>query len=112
MRIRAGIGLAVDRSLGAKVGRVGYAEVGRARLQCGCEGAARELWALFWIVPKVVIVGLLARWKGKPLDDGERPGLWYGIDMMLPGIQLSQKYRNVEISGWPKYYFCVHRLVG
>ena len=32
--------------------------------------------------------------------------------MLLPDIQLSEKYRNFKIPGWPKYYFRVHRLVG
>ena len=71
-----------------------------------------ELLALLWAVLAVLLGGLIARWKGEPRPDGERPGYWYSIDMLLPGIQLSESHRKVEMAGCWKYYFYIHRLIG
>ena len=73
---------------------------------------AGELRALYWAVLFILFGGLIALFKAKPLADGEQPGFWYAIDMLLPGIQLNGQYRHVEMTGWPRYYFRVHRLVG
>ena len=67
---------------------------------------AGELCALLWGLLAVLIGGTIARSKGLPWCDG----LWYSIDMLLPGIQLSEKRR--ELPGWPRYYFRAHRLIG
>ena len=67
---------------------------------------AGELRALLWALLAVMIGGTIARCKGLPWCDG----IWYSIDMLLPGIQLSESHR--ELPGWPRYYFRVHRLVG
>ena len=50
--------------------------------------------------------------KGMPSVHGETPGIWYSIDMLLPGIQLGERERHGEISGGLRKYFLVHRLLG
>ena len=65
-----------------------------------------ELRALLWALLFVLIGGTIARRTGMPPCDG----LWYSIDMLLPGIQLSEGHR--ELPGWPRYYFRAHRLFG
>ena len=67
---------------------------------------AGELRALLWALVAIMIGGMIARCKGLSWCDG----LWYSIDMLLPGIQLSE--RHCELPGWPRYYFRAHRLVG
>lgn len=71
-----------------------------------------ELWALVWAAVLTLIGWTIARWRGRPEPDGERPGFWYSVDTLLPGVQLSKRHENVEIGGWAKYYFHVHRLLG
>ena len=71
-----------------------------------------ELWALVWVAVLTLIGWTIARWKGIPGPDGERPGFWYSVDTLLPGVQLSKRHENVEIGGRAKYYFHVHRLLG
>ena len=71
-----------------------------------------ELWALVWVALLTVIGWTIARWKGIPGPDGERPGFWYSVDTLLPGVQLSKRHEKVEIAGWAKYYFYVHGLLG
>ena len=73
---------------------------------------AGELRALAWAVLLVLFGGLIARYKGKPSLHGEKPGIWYSIDMLLPGIQLGERERHSEITGWLRRYFLIHRLVG
>ena len=73
---------------------------------------AGELFALVLAIP-FVAAGTLIAWRfGEPWPDGERPGFWYSVDMLLPGIQLSERHRETELAGRPKHYFRVHRIIG
>ncbi len=65
-----------------------------------------EFRALLWALLFALIGGTIAWHKGMPWCHG----LWYSIDMLLPGIQFSEGHR--ELPGWPRYYFRAHRLVG
>ena len=65
-----------------------------------------EFCALLWALLLVLIGATFARRKGKPWCDC----LWYSIDMLLPGIQLSNRHR--ELPDWRRHYFRAHRLVG
>lgn len=65
-----------------------------------------EFRALLWALLLILIGSTFARRKGKPWCDC----LWYSIDMLLPGIQLSNGHR--ELPDWRRHYFRAHRLVG
>ena len=73
---------------------------------------AGELRALVWAVVLVFIGGVIARCTGELCPDGQRLGFWYSADLLLPGVQLSPRFRECELRGWPRYYFRVHRLMG
>ena len=68
---------------------------------------AGELWAVLWALPFFLIGGVLAprntRW---PKCDS----FWYSIDILLPGIQLSEGYK--ELPDWRRHYFRIQRLIG
>ena len=73
---------------------------------------AGELRALAWALLIVLIGTVVARYNGSRWPDGDRPGFWYSLDRLLPGIRLSERYADLEISGRARYYFYVHRLAG
>ena len=73
---------------------------------------AGELCALVWALFFVLTGGVIARCTEEALPDGQRVGFWYSAEMLLPGVQLSPRYREFELRGWPRYYFRVHRLIG
>ena len=71
-----------------------------------------ELNALYNAVPLLGIGTVVARRQNATWSDGEGPGFWYSLDMLLPGLQLSASHAQLELSGWSRYYFHVHRLTG
>ena len=73
---------------------------------------AGELCALLWVTAVFFIGGAIALCTRAVSPDGERLGFWYSADLLLPGIQFSRRFGEFELSGWPRYYFRVHRLVG
>ena len=73
---------------------------------------AGELQALVCAMPFFFIGGIVARRKGKPDSENKKLGFWYSLDMLLPGIWLSEGHANVVWRGWWKRYFMGHRLVG
>ena len=73
---------------------------------------AGELRALGWALLIVLIGTVVARCNGSRWPDGERPGFWYSLDRLLPGIRLSERYANFEVPGRARYYFFVHQLAG
>ena len=73
---------------------------------------AGELWALAWAMPFFLLGGVLARRSGEPERYGKKIGFWYSLDMLLPGIWLSEAHARIVWRGWPKQYFRAHRLIG
>ena len=73
-----------------------------------CYGyGAGELYALMWALLVVLIGSIVARRETRwPWCDR----FWYSIDMLLPGIQLSDGHK--ELPGWRRHYFRIHRLIG
>jgi hypothetical protein len=39
-------------------------------------------------------------------------GASYSFDMLLPIVQLRPKHYDIDLAGWPRYYFYVHKIVG
>ena len=71
-----------------------------------------ELNALYIAVSLLVIGTVVARFQNATWSDGEAPGFWYSLDMLLPGLQLSARHAQLELSRWPRYYFHIHRFSG
>ncbi len=75
---------------------------------------ARELWALWWAIPFLLVGGVLAhcRIAEYPKETGESLGFWYSFDMLLPGVWLNERHARVVLKGGVRHYFCFHRLAG
>ena len=67
--------------------------------------------ALLWAAVFVGIGYVVLRWKVGEVD-GEKLGLWYSIDIMLPFVRLREQHYYVNLTGWPKWYFVFHTLIG
>ena len=39
-------------------------------------------------------------------------GISYSFDMLLPIVRLRDQHYSVDLEGWPRYYFYVHKIVG
>ena len=84
------------------------------RLVIGYGYGAGELRALAWALLFLLAGWIVARCKQDegPESRDNRLGFWYSFDMLLPGIWLNRWHADVVLSGWWKYYFYIHRLVG
>lgn len=68
--------------------------------------------ALIWVAG-FLIAGLAAlRISGEGPRNGMPYGIAYSFDMLLPIIQLRKKHYDIDLHGWPRYYFYVHRIMG
>ncbi len=66
------------------------------------------LWAMLF-----VFIGTVVLRKIKELDrDGNRPGFWYRLDMLLPAIRLREQHYEVGLKTGAKYYFYIHKIIG
>jgi hypothetical protein len=39
-------------------------------------------------------------------------GISYSFDMLLPVIKLRDAHYQIDLAGWPRYYFYVHKVAG
>lgn len=73
-------------------------------------------WTLTWVVG-FLIAGTLALWLS---GEGHRIsrhynmpyGVAYSFDLLLPIIRLREKHYKIDLHGWVRYYFYVHRIMG
>ena len=72
---------------------------------------AGELRALYWALLFLLVGTAVARLQG-PRANGERVGFWYSLDMLLPGMWLSERHARVELLRGARFYFHIHRLAG
>ena len=73
---------------------------------------AGEMNALYWALSLLIIGTTVAKRQGARLPGGDRPGFWYSLDMLIPGLRLSALHDQLELSHYPRYYFHLHRFAG
>ncbi len=72
----------------------------------------------YWVVGLVVLGTTLKRISGQHrivIKDGKpllRLGFFYSMDRLLPIIQLSPRYYQVDLAGIVRYDFYFHQLMG
>lgn len=69
-------------------------------------------YAIAWVV---VLIGLgicCLRVSGQGPSNGMPFGIAYSIDMLLPIIKLRERHYAMDITGWAKYYFYFHKIMG
>lgn len=71
-----------------------------------------EMNALYWALTLLGIGTIVAKCQGTRMPGGDRLGYWYSLDMLIPGLQLNAVHAQIQLSGYPKYYFHLHRAAG
>ncbi len=67
------------------------------------------------IVPALLLVAVgvaLLRISRQGPANGMPYGITYSFDMLLPLIRLREKHYNMELDGWVRYYFYLHKIAG
>jgi hypothetical protein len=69
-------------------------------------------WALFWIAGFLVIGVVVLRVSGEGRRNSMPFGIVYSFDMLLPIIRLRERHYQIDLRGWPRYYFYLHKIMG
>jgi hypothetical protein len=68
--------------------------------------------AVWWVLG-FVLLGMGVLWvSGEGRRNGMPVGASYSFDMLLPIIQLRPRHYEVDLAGWPRYYFYIHKIIG
>ena len=65
-------------------------------------------WALFFIALGVIVLKI----SGQGRTHGMPVGFSYSFDMLLPLVKLRELHYKIELDGWVRYYFYIHKLMG
>jgi hypothetical protein len=68
--------------------------------------------AIIWTVVLVMLGAIVLRISGEGPKHGLPIGLSYSFDMLLPVIKLRDAHYEIDLVGWPRYYFYVHKIAG
>jgi hypothetical protein len=72
--------------------------------------------SLIWISGFLILGALLLRVskQGSKISRHYNTayGLVYSFDLLLPLIKLREKHYNIDLNGWIRYYFYIHRIMG
>jgi uncharacterized protein YjbI with pentapeptide repeats len=69
-------------------------------------------YALFWFFSFVCTGAIVLRLTGQGSRYMMPYGLSYSFDMLLPIVDLREHHKEVELSGFAKYYFYFHKIMG
>jgi hypothetical protein len=69
-------------------------------------------WALYWVAG-FVVAGIAVLWFSGEGRRNRMPfGIVYSFDMLLPIIRLREQHYQIDLQGWARYYFYVHKIMG
>jgi hypothetical protein len=68
--------------------------------------------ALFWVAGFILAGVVVLRASGEGRHHGMPFGLAYSFDLLLPIIRLREMHYTIELAGWARYYFYVHKIMG
>jgi len=72
----------------------------------------RPMKALYWVMLLTAIGTMIFRSTPDAKKNDVGWGVTYSFDMLLPIIQLRRKHYEIDLSGWQRYYFYFHKIVG
>jgi hypothetical protein len=82
-------------------------------LQCALIGYGYRLnRAWWWVVGFVLLGAAVLRLSGQGPRNKMPFGIAYSIDMLLPAIELRKEHYDIRLSGWARYYFYLHKMMG
>jgi hypothetical protein len=68
--------------------------------------------ALIWIAGSLIAGIAVLLISGEGRRNGIPFGIAYSFDMLLPIIRLREKHNEIDLQGWPRYYFYAHKIMG
>jgi hypothetical protein len=69
-------------------------------------------YAMLWVIGLVIAGAIVLRISSEGQRNGMPYGLAYSFDMLLPIIQLRKKHYDIDLQGWPRYYFYGQKIMG
>ena len=69
-------------------------------------------YAMRWVIGLVLAGAGVLRVSGEGRRNGMPYGLAYSFDMLLPIIQLRKRHSDIDLQGWPRYYFYGQKIMG
>jgi hypothetical protein len=66
------------------------------------------VWTLLLVILGAFVLGI----SGEGRKNGMPVGLSYSFDMLLPIIKLRDAHYEIDLVGWPRYYFYAHKIAG
>jgi hypothetical protein len=68
--------------------------------------------SLIWVAVFVGIGVFVLRVSGEGRRNHMPYGFSYSFDLLLPIIQLRQEHYAIDLNGWARYYFYIHKIAG
>ena len=69
-------------------------------------------WVLRWVLILVVAGAVVLRISGQGKENNMPYGITFSVDMLLPIIRLRESNYKIELKGFARYYFYVHKVMG
>jgi len=70
-------------------------------------------YSLYWIVVLIILGVTVLRVSGQSAAMGMRYyGIAYSVDMLLPVIELRKHHSDIDLDGWVRGYFYIHKVFG
>jgi hypothetical protein len=69
-------------------------------------------YAIYWFLGFVGLGVFVLRISGQGPTHRMPYGITYSLDMLLPIIRLRQRHYDIDLTGWARYYFYLHILMG
>jgi hypothetical protein len=68
--------------------------------------------AVVWVAAFILTGIAVLRFSGQGPRNQMPFGIAYSFDMLLPIIRLREKHYQIDLEGWPRYYFYFHKIMG
>jgi hypothetical protein len=72
----------------------------------------RFLFTFFWVIALTIIGAIVLEATGQGLANNMPYGFSYSLDMLLPIIRLNESHYIIKLTGFAKYYFYGHIILG
>jgi hypothetical protein len=73
-------------------------------------------WSMYWASGLLIIgtLALLLSGEGRRISRHYNVlyGIVYSFDMLLPMIRLREEHYKIDLRGWVRYYFYLHKIMG
>lgn len=69
-------------------------------------------YSIYWVLLFVVLGVVALQFSGQGFAGGLRDDFFYSVDMLLPIVDLDKRFSELNVIGWAKYYFYIHKTMG